>query len=157
MYGTAGRNRKGKRLGIVRIEASKLENPPAVVATAAHEVAHHILVDKRLPQDTLERECLTDLVPVFLGLGILTANAAFQFFKWQRAHASGWEASRQGYLSEEMYGYALACFAWMRGEENPVWTKHLTLNIRTYLKKSLKYLRRTGDTSLPVYASAAAE
>jgi hypothetical protein len=157
MYGAAGRNRKGKRLGVVGIEASKLENPPAVVAAAAHEVGHHILVDKRLPQETLARECLTDLVPVFLGLGILTANAAFRFFKWQRAQASGWEASRQGYLSEETYGYALACFAWMRNEENPVWAKHLTLNIRTYLKKSLKYLHKTRDTSLPVYASVAAE
>lgn len=141
MYRTAGRSKMGRRGGIVAIEASKLKDPPSVVATAAHELGHHILSERKLPRDALRLEYLTDLVPVFLGLGILTSNVAFQFSQWQRANAHGWEASRQGYLSEEMYGYALACFAWMRGEEKPEWSKYLTLNIRTYFKRGLKYLQ----------------
>ena len=149
-YRPAGK-RRGKRQGIVALEASKLKDPPSVVATAAHEIGHHLLDGRPLPRDALRREYLTDLVPIFLGLGILTANVAFQFSQWQHQRRYGWEASRQGYLSEEMYGYALACFAWMRGEEKPAWAHHLTLNVRTLFKKSLKYLNKTGDTLLPVY------
>ena len=63
----------------------------------------------------------------------------------------GWSSSRQGYLNQPMYGYALSCFAYMRDEENPKWAKHLELNPRTYFKDGLAYIRETGNTTLPVY------
>ncbi len=135
---------------VIGIEATKLKDPPGLVATIAHEVAHFLLRDKDLPHGQLHQELLTDLVPIFFGLGILTSNVAFRFVQWRDPQYQGWRASRQGYLSEPMYGYALAAFAWMRGDQKVRWARHLTSNIRPYLKQSMRYLRQSGETILPV-------
>lgn len=155
--GTAGvyavpKGQSGKT--IIGVEASKLNDPPSVVATVAHEVGHFLLSDKKLPGNEESHEYLTDLVPIFFGLGILMANAAFKFSQWQGLGKHGWQVSRQGYLSEPMYGYALASFAWMRDEPKPEWMKYLELNIRTCMKQSLKYLHESNDTILPVYSKS---
>jgi hypothetical protein len=136
---------------IIGVEAAQLADPPGLVATLAHEVAHFLLKDKDLPRGRLHQELLTDLVPVFLGLGILTSSTAFRFVQWHDHQYQGWRASRQGYLSEPMYGYTLAAFAWMKGDQRLRWASYLTSNIRTYLKRSMRYLRRGGETILPVY------
>jgi hypothetical protein len=134
---------------IIGVESAQLADSPALVATLAHEVAHFLLRDKALPRSRMHRELLTDLVPVFFGLGILTSNVAFRFVQWRDHQYQGWRASRQGYLSEPMYGYALAAFAWMRQEQQVRWASYVAPNIRHYLKRSMRYLRRGGETALP--------
>lgn len=39
-----------------------------------------------------------------------------------------------------MFGYALACYAHLRGETRPAWAHHLGTNPRAYLKQGLRYL-----------------
>jgi hypothetical protein len=95
-----------------------------------------------------DHEPLTDLLTVFLGLGVFTGNAVFSFRQWTDAFSQGWQTERRGYMSEEMFGYALALFAWVRGEQHPAWSKHLEGNVRDYFKGGLKYLEKTGDTLL---------
>lgn len=51
---------------------------------------------------------------------------------WNRAMiagtlSQGWSARRLGYLSEEQLGYALARFAFERGEGKPSWISFLAL------------------------------
>ncbi|GAA4473494.1 hypothetical protein [Phytohabitans houttuyneae] len=41
-----------------------------------------------------------------------------------------------------MYGYALARYAWLRGETDPAWSRYLDTNPRAYLKRGLRYLRQ---------------
>jgi hypothetical protein len=101
-----------------------------------------------MPKDEENPEHLTDLLTVFLGMGVFTANAAFQFSQWDEGMMSGWSAGRQGYLTEKMYGYALAVFAWIRGELKPKWAKNLSPNNYTYFKQNMKYLLNTGDIGL---------
>jgi hypothetical protein len=91
---------------------------------------------------------LTDLLTVFLGLGIFTANSAFKFNQWTGGGKQGWEAKRLGYLTESMFGYALALFAWARGEDKPQWSKYLEGNVKYYFRSGLKYLEKTGDSKL---------
>lgn len=134
---------------ILAIDRSQVDNPPILVATTAHELGHvHLLGDKRIPEDEENPEHLTDLLTVFLGMGVFTANAAFQFSQWDSGMMSGWNASRQGYLTEKMYGYSLAVFAWIRGELKPKWAKNLSPNNYTYFKQNMKYLLNTGDIGL---------
>ena len=45
-----------------------------------------------------------------------------------------------------MFGYALARYAWMRGESDPDWADHVDINPRTFCKKGLRYLKQSGDT-----------
>jgi len=133
----------------VSINVSQLRNPTALVATIAHELGHVILLgESRLSREDKWHESMTDLLTVFLGLGIFTANAVVQFSQWQDHSHQGWSISRQGYMTEEQFGYALAACAWMRNDSGGEWVKHLSLNVKHYFKASLKYLERGGLTSL---------
>jgi hypothetical protein len=82
---------------------------------------------------------------VYFGAGIFNANAAFQFSQWQDVVASrqGWSTRRLGYLSEEEFGYALACYANIRGEKQPTWARFLESNIRHFFDESLDFLKRS--------------
>jgi hypothetical protein len=67
--------------------------------------------------DRKDGEPLTDLLTVYLGMGILTANACFDFANtagYQFRRIGGWSTSRLGYLTEQMFGYGLARHAWLR-------------------------------------------
>jgi hypothetical protein len=59
-------------------------------------------------------------------------------------HIAGMVAS----MSEEMFAYSLALYAWMRGETNPKWSNCLTMNVGHYFKQSMKYLGKGGQTSI---------
>jgi hypothetical protein len=126
---------------VIAVKSSKLKDPLGVVATLAHELAHVILLGGNLVDpESPDMEPLTDLTTVFLGLGIFTANASARFEQHQDERTHGWSMQRLGYLSEEMYGYALAKFALERGEDRPEWKKYLSTNVAAYCKQSTKWL-----------------
>lgn len=127
---------------LIGIKQSLLRDPVCVVATLAHELCHVILLDGgRMNRNVGDMEPMTDLATVFLGMGIFTANAANRFEQFQDNTTAGWHASRQGYLPELVYGYALARFAAERGEERPTWIAHLSTNVREYFRQSAAWLR----------------
>lgn len=139
--------RRGKY--VISLETSQAANPTGLIATIAHELGHaRLLGEDRLDADYQDHEPLTDLTTVFFGMGIFTANSAFVFQQWTNNFSQGWRAGNQGYLTEQMYGYALALFAFARGEHKPEWTKYLETNVKAYFKSSLKYLEKTDDTKL---------
>jgi hypothetical protein len=104
-----------------------------LVATVAHELGH-VRLDGRYEGD--DHEPLTDLLTVHFGLGIFAANACFDF---SQDHGRR-QVRRLGYLTEPMYGYALACHAHRRGERRPDWAGQLDVTPRVYLKRGLRYL-----------------
>ncbi|UGT41501.1 hypothetical protein LTV02_37175 [Nocardia yamanashiensis] len=140
--GEAGHYRLEHGRAVVSLEMSQLRAPVTLVATVAHELAHErLLGEGRIEPDRHDGEQLTDLLTVFLGLGVFNANAAFQFSQNQR----GWQSQRLGYLPQPMFGYALACWSFMRGDSKPVWAGHLDTNPRVYMKQGLRYLRANPD------------
>jgi hypothetical protein len=131
---------------MVCVHASQLKDPLALVATIAHELGHVILLGGGLMKpDVPDMEPMTDLLTVFLGFGIFRANSAFQFKQYQDDRRQGWSVQRQGYLSEEIYGYALARYAEERKEEKPEWVSFLSTNIRAYYKRSRSWLIRNHE------------
>lgn len=126
---------------LIAIQAAHLNDPLCLVAVMAHEVGHAILLGGGLlnpePDD---HELLTDLLTVFLGFGVFTSNASGRFKQWHDERQSGWSMQRIGYLSEEVFGYALAVFAQKRGENKPDWEEHLSTNVRTYFRRSCSWL-----------------
>lgn len=126
---------------IIAIKQKQLADPVALVATLAHEVGHELLLGGgHIDRNEPDMEPLTDLITVFRGLGIFTANSAFKFRQYSDGQRAGWSVHRQGYLSEPMFGYALACWARLRHERNPSWTKHLKTNVAHYFKQSASHL-----------------
>jgi hypothetical protein len=90
---------------VVTIQLAQARKPVALVATIAHELGHErLLGESRIDPSRRDGEPLPDLFTVFFGMGIFTANAAFEF---RRSHQGYW-TSRLGYMKEAMYGYALA-------------------------------------------------
>lgn len=133
----------------IRLEKSQAADPQVLAATIAHELGHVILLgENRLDPDYADHEPMTDLLTVFYGMGVFTANSVFSFEQWTNTFAQGWQMNTRGYLSEEMFGYALALFAYARGESKPDWIGFLQTNVRSYFKSSLKYLEKTGDSKI---------
>jgi hypothetical protein len=130
-----------QRRMVVAIRSTLLKDPMSLVATIAHELGHVILLGGQLMSPkTEDHEPMTDLLTVFLGLGIFNANCAARFAQYQEDRRIGWSMRRLGYLSEEVFGYALARFALERGENKPQWARHLSTNVRSYFKTSKGWL-----------------
>jgi len=131
------------------ITLSNLRHKPLqLVATIAHELAHDRLIGEgRIDPDRPHGEPLADLTTVYLGMGLFTANAAFEFANLAGLDSSSglglgqhnrFSTSRLGYLTEPMFGYALAVYAHRRGESNPQWARYLDTNPRHFLRKALR-------------------
>ena len=133
----------------ISVNENQLKDPMALVATLAHELGHIILLRPGLvDRDAPDMEPLNDLLTVFLGFGIFTANSAFRFEQHQDGRSQGWSVQRAGYLSEELFGYALARFAFERGEPKPRWASHLSSNIARHFKRSADWLIRQKASQL---------
>jgi hypothetical protein len=140
---------------IIGLEMHNLEAPGRLVAVIAHELAHvHLIADNRLSGLDDDHEPLADLLTVFFGLGVFTANAAFHFSHWQEGLQAGWSMRTMGYLPEPIYGHALAVFCWVRQELKPSWSKYLASDVEYYRRRSMRFLRRTQGAGLPVLGRA---
>ena len=87
----------GLKAGKYRIwvEAGNLNDPLALVATLAHELGRvDLLGAGRVSPDTEDHEPLTDLLTVFFGLGVITANAVIRENYWSAGAFSGWSMGR---------------------------------------------------------------
>jgi len=139
--GAAGHHRVRDGRSVIGIRDDQAARPMALVATIAHELGHVLLLgDGRISAGRKDHEPLTDLLTIVFGLGIFSANAAFDY--WREVHGDHRysRTSRLGYLTEPMYGYGLARYAWLRGEPDPAWARYLDTNPRTFLKRGLRYL-----------------
>jgi hypothetical protein len=137
----AGHHRTRDGRSVIGIHDDQARRPMALVATVAHELGHALLLGGGLiTADREDHEPLTDLLTVYFGLGIFSANSAFEFSQEARGRYSYTSTSRLGYLTEPMYGYGLARFAWLRGESRPSWARYLDTNPGTFLKRGLRFL-----------------
>jgi tetratricopeptide (TPR) repeat protein len=132
------------------LEKSRLHDPHVVVATLAHELGHvHLLADHRLTDDEPDHEALTDLLTVFFGLGIFTANAILGEAWWRAGEWAGYSIKRQGHLTSPLFGFAMALCARCRQEEPCPWRDFLRLDVKAVFDKSLTFLERSGAPRFP--------
>lgn len=135
--GAAGHYRRVDGRAVIGIDRTLGTTPDRLIATVAHELGHVRLLDEgRIDRDRADHEPLTDLLTVYLGLGLFTANARFDYRRDDRRQST----SNLGYLTEPMFGYGIACHAWLRGEPRPDWLRYLDTNPRAYAKRGLRYL-----------------
>lgn len=152
---------------VIALDRAESADPAHLTAIIAHELCHvRLLAENRIDTSRPDNERLTDLLTVYFGFGIFSANAAFSYAKAAR----GWSIqqggnlderalnaarshdgySRLGYLSEKEFGYALACYCRLRGDAEPAWAPELNTGARGYLDQGLAFIGRTGSgASLP--------
>lgn len=135
------------------VDRNTLQDPTGVVGTMAHEVAHVFRCFHGLEVDDHdEEERLTDLTCVYLGYGVLSANASYRYRSsgWMSGGAvyTQWSHSASGYLSPQLVSFALAAQALSRARRSEArkLAKHLESNQAAYFSRALKLLDkdRTG-------------
>lgn len=87
---------------------------------------------------------LIDLCSIHFGLGVLSANAAFEFNKSTGGGVYRWSVHTSGVLSEAQFGYGLALYAEIRGEVEPSWKEHLDPDVRASFHWSVDLFARIG-------------
>jgi len=98
------------------VEESLLTDPDYVVAAMAHEVAHAWRARHgEVVEDSRHEEELTDLTTVYLGFGVLTANAAYRYRKSGGYGYTEWSQQALGYLGPGSLTFLLANQAVARG------------------------------------------
>lgn len=128
------------------LEVNCLDDPGGVIATLAHEIGHVILLgQKRIDPETDDHEQLTDLLVVFLGLGVFSANASLQETNIHGSGYSAWSVGKRGYLSMHAIGYALSLYALARGQTRPEWLRHLRPDAKAYVSRGIRYITKVGD------------
>jgi Pentapeptide repeats (8 copies) len=139
--GTAGLYEEQNGKSRIWIEHTNIVDPLALVATMTHELAHvHLLGQGRITRDVGDHEPLTDLLTVFLGMGVITANSVIREQYLRQGAYSAYRMQRQGYLSMPMYGFALALFARARGEHEPSWATSLRPDIYAAFSDGVRFL-----------------
>lgn len=122
----------------IGLEMNQLKNPQGMIATIAHELSHLILLGEgRLEENDEE---LTDLNCIALGFGIFISNSIFNFQQWHGTSHQGWNASRQGYIPEEVAAYAMAYFNQYQNNTSD-WHRHLNRSVGKLYQKNVKYLQ----------------
>jgi hypothetical protein len=131
---------------------SLLDDPGGVTAALAHETAHAFRqVQEVVVDDRDLEECLTDLSTIYLGMGVLTANASLRHRSWgfQGGGSSlgghAWSTSQLGYLSPQAMCFALAVFEQVRergsGERRAI-VEALGTNQAGFFKAARRWLDR---------------
>lgn len=110
---------------VISVASRLVSDPVRLIATFAHELGHELLVGSgRIRSSHPAQESLTDLLTVFYGLGIFTANASFE--QVPSADGKRQRSIAHGYLREGTISEALAHYALLRGERGlPPWAKEL--------------------------------
>jgi hypothetical protein len=138
----SGRWIRGEAQNEIMLSPALAADPVALIAIYAHEAGHELLLGggrinlARRP----DHEPLTDLVTVFFGLGIFTANAAYE--RRPRPNGRGKQPLARGYLREAALSEALAHYAKLRGERHPEWDRYLDPPVRRGMRNQLAVLHR---------------
>jgi len=127
----------------IALDVRGLSDPEGLIGTIAHELAHaRLAASGALDPDPAgdDHEPLTDLLTVYLGMGVLTANAVLREEHVHEGRWSRWRMSRRGYLDMPTYGFALALYALARDEARPEWARHLRPDVQSAFRESMRLI-----------------
>ena len=142
----------GVKRVVITYNPGLADDPTALIATFAHELAHYLLSAARAdpPGGWALHELHTDLAAVWLGFGLFLANSARSFAQFQSAGEMGWSHRTQGYLSEGALVTALALVERLARRDPPAAAPYL----KAYLAKDLDRAARALGRRYPDMAAA---
>lgn len=130
----------GEAGALITYHPNQLADPPALVATFAHELAHYRTASfpEPPPGGWDAWEIATDLAAVFLGFGVFLANTRFQFGQFSNGRMSGWRWRQQGYVSEPEVLHMQAIVSMAMGAPQEHTLEHLKPALRGIYKRVWK-------------------
>jgi hypothetical protein len=134
----------GAQRVVITYNPALADDPTAMIATMAHELAHYLLSTAigDPPGGWALHELHTDLGAVWLGFGTFLANSARSFSQFQSAGEMGWSARTQGYLSEQALVTALVVAERLAGRDPLASSSWLKAYLQTDLRRAAKALAR---------------
>ena len=130
----------------VDISGEDVADQERLIATISRQVTRVLLLNHaEVTGREQDFDSLTDLVAVYLGLGVFQANTAVKSTAW---HAQGWEywsIRGAGFLQARVPGYAMALMAWMRNEPAPAWAAMLGTDAGSAFHRGYKFATKTND------------
>jgi hypothetical protein len=156
-----------KGRAVIALDTAEAADPGYLTAVIVHELCHvRLLAENRIKATRPDHERLTDLLAVYFGFGIFSANGAFQYARaarnWSVRSAGNLDErtlnaasansgySRLGYLTVPEFGYALACYCRLGGVAEPAWGHELNPSPRAQLDQGLAFIAGLGPgRSLP--------
>jgi hypothetical protein len=128
---------------IITYNPDSVSNPMSLIATFAHELAHYLTAtfEEEPPGGWENWEYATDVAATFLGFGIFSANSHFNYSQLNSDNGeggSGWQTSRQGYLSEPELLNAHAIFSCLMDLPVTESIPHLKSSLRGSFKQAYK-------------------
>jgi hypothetical protein len=124
---TDGCSTSTHRCGGSTCDSDPQELPAKIIQ---HATATILVRNGFLKADDVTLAPLAELMSVFLGFGVFSANTAL----------------RRRALPDRVIGYGLALFAWVRDEPRPGWVTHLRHEPAVMVRGGLRFLRRRGDS-----------
>lgn len=148
------REMDGVSTAVITYNPAMADQPEELVATFAHELGHYLLAtaEGSPPGGWDLHELHTDLAAVYLGFGLFMANGAKTFRRLEVIGGSGWQMSRQGYLSEGALVTAFAVVERLAGRDPLSAANYL----KDYLRKDLRSAVRALKRSYPNMTAAVA-
>ncbi len=144
-----GQSAEGSQVITIHVTESLAYDLESVIAVFSREICRSLLLKIHdLPPRTYEFEQTVEVMPLFFGLGIFSANVTLRETSLNALGWHSWEIMRQGVFPSRYIGYALALLCWLRNEPLPAWRRYLRRDAEDTLKASLRYLEKTGDTIL---------
>lgn len=133
-----GSSAHSPRLYVAQSIVADLE---ALIAFFARGIAGYRLIrDRHISRTAEDFHQIVELMPIWFGLGIFTANTVLAESPGQSALGLGGALSARSSLQARHFGYALALATWMKGETQPAWTRHLRRDAEATCVDGLKYL-----------------
>lgn len=86
-----------------------------------------------------------ELLSTVIGAGVFVANSVLYEENIDMGRWSRWNMERRGNVPARILGYAMALFAWARGER-PTWSRYLRKDAASVMHEGLRYLQRTNDS-----------
>lgn len=124
---------------VVNVNPDEAADPVVLLAIIAHVLSHVRLAgEPRIPAQRPGQERLADLLTVFCGYGVFSANGAMRSDRLDAASNAGCRGL--GYLKPEEFGYALSCYAWLREERNPAWARFVSAGSLQVMRRGLEFL-----------------
>jgi hypothetical protein len=129
--------------GVVTYDPDLVDEPAALIATLAHELAHDALAQSPTAPPGGEdlEELATDLAVAHMGFGLIAANTAFSFEQSADFNRQGWSAERRGYLSEATWCFACAVFAELHVVPVDAYERHAKPSVASQIAQNRAYLR----------------
>jgi hypothetical protein len=128
-----GKNEKGKY--VITILDGGFKDIERIIATLVHEFCHiKLLGEGRMEENSEE---LTDMLTMFYGFGIYTANTSLKYSQ----HSKGWNYNFLGYLRQTDWAYLFALYLLTRQETDPDWLLQLNKTITKDIERALEFFQ----------------